>query len=61
MNGFVKQQLDLNGMQPNLNRFKQCNKCELAKPPEGGIQMSPSKWHCASCWTLRATRRPKFS
>jgi hypothetical protein len=61
MNGFVKQQLDLNGMQPNLHRFKQCGKCEVAKPPEGGVQMNHSKWYCASCWTLRATRRPKLS
>ena len=59
MNGFVKQQLDLKGMQPNMHQFKQCDKCDTVKPPEGGIQMSPNKWYCAGCWTLRATRRPK--
>lgn len=59
MNGFVKQQLDLGGQQPNTQRFKQCDKCDVSKPPEGGIQMSPSKWYCAACWALRATRRPK--
>ena len=59
MNGFVRQQLDLGNQQLNLHKFKQCNKCEEVKPPEGGIQMSPNKWYCAACWTLRATRRPK--
>jgi hypothetical protein len=27
------------------------------KPPEGGIQMSHTKWHCAACWATRITRR----
>jgi hypothetical protein len=59
MNGFVKQQLSLTGMQPSAHQFKQCDKCDLAKPPEGGIQMSLNKWYCASCWANKATRRPK--
>ena len=59
MNGFVKQQLDLGGQQPNMHKFKQCAKCEENKPPEGGIQMSPNKWYCANCWAIRMTRRPK--
>lgn len=59
MNGFVKQQLDLNGMQPNTHQFKQCDKCDQHKPPEGGIQMSLNKWYCAGCWTNKVTRRPK--
>jgi len=59
MNGFVKQQLSLTGMQPSAHQFKQCNKCDLAKPPEGGIQLSLNKWYCASCWANKATRRPK--
>lgn len=59
MNGFVKQQLDLSGMTHNSQKFKQCDKCDLAKPPEGGIQMSLNKWYCASCWANKATRRPK--
>jgi len=59
MNGFVKKQLDLNGIQNNMHKFKHCGKCEQEKPPEGGIQMNPNKWYCASCWATRATRRPK--
>jgi hypothetical protein len=26
-----------------------CSSCEKDKPPEGGIQMSATRWHCASC------------
>jgi len=59
MNGFVKQQLALNGMQPNTHQFKQCGKCQQDKPPEGGIQLSLNRWYCASCWANKATRRPK--
>lgn len=56
MNGFVKQQLEIGSKQP-IHQLKECNKCNEIKPPEGGIQMSPSKWYCAGCWTNRATRR----
>ena len=58
MNGFAQQQLEIGSKQPT-HQFKQCDKCDEAKPPEGGIQMSPNKWHCAACWALRASRRPK--
>jgi hypothetical protein len=61
MNGFVNRQLALKGMPANTHQFKQCNKCEQDKPPEGGIQMSLNKWHCASCWVIRTIKRPKNS
>lgn len=53
---FVKQQLSFGGKQP-IHQLKHCSKCETMKPPEGGIQMNPSKWYCAHCWTKRATVR----
>ena len=56
MNGFVAQQLTLGSKQP-IHKLKQCNKCDEMKPPEGGIQMSPTKWHCASCWAKRLTTK----
>lgn len=56
MNGFVKQQLDIGAKQP-LHRMKECNKCNEMRPPEGGIQMNHTKWHCAACWTSRVTKR----
>ena len=56
---FVVRQLLLNGGNPPqpVHRFKLCSKCEREKPPEGGIEMSPTRWICAACWTRKATRR----
>ena len=55
MSGFVKRQLDMGGSRQPVHQYKLCNKCEEVKPPEGGIQMSPNRWHCALCWTKRVT------
>jgi hypothetical protein len=51
---FMRKNLTLNGSQPHLHPMRKCDKCEKLKAPEGGIQMSPSKWHCAECWTRKA-------
>jgi hypothetical protein len=56
MNGFVRRQLAIGSVQP-LHKLKECAQCNEMKPPEGGIQMSHTKWHCVSCWTNRVTRR----
>ena len=55
MSGFVRRQLSIGGDRQPLHQYKLCNKCEEAKPPEGGVQMSPTRWHCALCWTKRVT------
>jgi hypothetical protein len=57
---FVKHQLHMPNSTTNLrnaHRFKLCSKCNESKPPEGGIDMSPTRWMCAACWTIKATRR----
>ena len=54
MSGFRRQQLEIGGKQP-MHRLKLCNKCEEMKPPEGGVELSTSRWHCGACWTRRAT------
>jgi hypothetical protein len=56
---FVTKQLLLNHGNPPqpVHRFKLCAKCEQSKPPEGGIDMNPTRWICATCWTRQATRR----
>lgn len=41
----------------NAQRLKLCAQCEEKKPPEGGIDMKPTRWICAACWTRKATRR----
>jgi hypothetical protein len=56
MNGFVRQQLDIGSKQP-LHKLRECAQCNEMKPPEGGIQMNHTRWHCAKCWANRATRR----
>jgi len=56
VNGFVKRQIDIGSKQP-IHQLQLCNKCEEKRPPEGGIQMNPSKWYCASCWAKKVTVR----
>jgi hypothetical protein len=56
MTGFTRHQLELGNKQP-VHKFKLCAKCDEQKPPEGGIDMSPTRWHCSTCWTLRAIVR----
>jgi len=48
-------QIDM-GANFSTNKFKFCTKCEVMKPPEGGIEMGP-KWHCQNCWTKRITSK----
>jgi hypothetical protein len=46
-------QIDL-GANFSSNKFKFCTKCDISKPPEGGIDMG-HKWICQSCWLKRIT------
>jgi len=40
-----------------MHKFQFCNKCTQMRPPEGGVELSATKWHCASCWTKRLTTK----
>lgn len=40
----------LPGSLKNDQRFKLCTKCGKDKDPAGGIEMSPGKWRCVTCW-----------
>lgn len=53
---FVNNHIRLNG-NVHGHKLRLCNKCEEMKPPEGGVQMSGSRWICASCWTNRETSK----
>ena len=53
---FVNNQLRLNG-NTHAHKLQLCSKCNQMKPPEGGVEMSATKWVCASCWTDRVTGR----
>jgi hypothetical protein len=56
MSGFVKRQLFIGGAQP-VHKLKECAQCNEMKPPEGGIEMSQTRWHCARCWANRVISR----
>ena len=53
-NNFVNNPVRLNG-NVHGHKLQLCNKCNQQKPPEGGVEMSATKWICASCWTNRVT------
>ena len=53
-NNFVNNPVRLN-VNVHGHKLQICNKCGLKKPPEGGVEMSATKWICASCWTNRVT------
>jgi len=53
---FVNNPVRLNG-NVHGHKLQLCNKCALEKPPEGGVEMSATRWLCASCWTDRITGR----
>lgn len=37
--------------------LKMCAKCKELRVPEGGIEMTQSKWICGACWALKITTR----
>lgn len=55
----VTTRLYLTGGRPPLpaHQFKLCSKCNESRPPEGGIDLGPGKWHCAMCWSRRVWRK----
>ncbi len=57
---FVNFQLKLPKTDTSSAAYRHCSKCDKPQPPKGGIEMSPGKWICASCWTRRVfTNRKK--
>jgi hypothetical protein len=30
--------------------MKLCTDCKRDRLPDGGVQMSPTRWICAQCW-----------
>lgn len=52
---FVKHGANLPGS-PLSHKYplKRCSRCDEDRVPEGGIDMSPTKWVCAACWVRRS-------
>ena len=53
---FVNNHVRLGG-NCHAHKLQMCGKCLRDKPPEGGVEMSATRWICASCWTDRETGR----
>jgi hypothetical protein len=54
----VRTEIYLPGTPKNAMPLKHCQgACDSPKPPEAGVQVSASKWVCASCWRLMNSRK----
>ena len=53
---FTRHQIKLPGSAIHGQKYKTCAKCEKEQPPEGGIDMSPTRWVCVVCWTRRTQK-----
>jgi len=39
-------------------QFRFCSgKCQVARPPEGGVELTPGKWRCGACWIEISRKR----
>ena len=40
------------------SQFRFCSgKCQEVRPPEGGVELTPGKWRCVSCWIEISRKR----
>lgn len=57
----VRNDIVLNGMPADVRPLKQCAEpptgCGEMKSPNGGIDLTPTKWVCAGCWRLKNSRK----
>ncbi len=45
--------MHLPGSLPKMRAKRDCGKCGRTAELHGGIQLSPTRWHCAACWRQR--------
>ena len=55
----MKYKMEIGSLQP-VHKYKLCNKCEEMKPPEGGIEISPTRWSCFTCWMARGNKPKEY-
>ena len=36
-----------------------CHQCQRDRLPQGGVQMTPAKWLCQSCWIARSQNKER--
>ncbi len=49
----------LPGSTPDNGRSRFCNRCLHTAPAQGGIELSATRWCCASCWRSTGTVNPE--
>lgn len=40
----------LDGSRSSSRPLRECPKCGNMREREGGVELSPGKWRCRSCW-----------
>jgi hypothetical protein len=46
------------GVLKGSNHYRFCDgKCQTERPQEGGVETSPGKWRCVTCWIELSRRR----
>lgn len=47
-------------LNPRAQILRPCSGCQKTVPPEGGINLSPTRWICVACWQQRQRKnQPK--
>lgn len=49
--------LSLPGSRHGAQQLRMCDQHKETTTPEGGVQMNPNKWVCASCWVRFVNRK----
>ena len=39
--------------------FRHCHGCNSDRLTEGGVQLNPNRWLCASCWVKYLNRKTR--
>ena len=51
---FATRSIILPGSLKTSEALRECSKCGDQRAPEGGVDLSPTRWVCARCWARRA-------
>lgn len=42
-----------------MTAFRYCNHCDRDRLVDGGVQLNPGRWLCASCWMKYLSRKTR--
>lgn len=49
--------ITLPGSPKSTMALRGCTKCKTDKRPEGGAELGPGRWYCATCWRSFRARK----